>query len=157
MERPHLELMVAEAVEKHRSFTRSAYLNFKAGQSVLLADYMNNPSELARIYSSIDSIRNDEIYRIDEISIVGYSSPEGSYVSNARLSEQRARALERNLKQAYKLDDRTLRCSSVAEIGKGLPPGWKNTVLPICNGCSTLSNKPQSRCPRREDKGYRRR
>lgn len=115
VERPHLELMVAEAVEKHRSFTRSAYLNFKAGQSVLLADYMNNPSELARIYSSIDSIRNDEIYRIDEISIVGYSSPEGSYVSNARLSEQRARALERNLKQAYKLDDRTLRCSSVAE------------------------------------------
>ena len=130
VERPHLELMVAEAVEKHRSFTRSAYLNFKAGQSVLLADYMNNPSELARIYSSIGSIRNDEIYRMDEISIVGYSSPEGSYVSNARLSEQRARALERNLKQAYKLDDRTLRCSSVAENWEGLA-AWLEEYRPF--------------------------
>ena len=138
VERPHLELMVAEAVEKRRSFTRSAYLNFKAGQSVLLADYMNNPSELAKIYSSIDSIRNDEIYRIDEIGIVGYASPEGSYASNARLSEQRARALERNLKQAYKLDDRMLRCSSVAENWEGLAewleeyrPSYMQRVLDI--------------------------
>lgn len=138
VERPELELMVAEAVEKRRSFTRSAYLNFKVNQSVLLADYMNNPSELAKIYSSIDSIRNDDIYRIDEIDIVGYSSPEGSYVSNARLSEQRARALERNLKQAYKLDDRTLRCSSVAENWEGLAawleeyrPSYMQRVLDI--------------------------
>lgn len=138
VERPELELMVAEAVEKRRSFTRSAYLNFKVNQSVLLADYMNNPSELAKIYSSIDSIRNDDIYRIDEIDIVGYSSPEGSYVSNARLSEQRARALERNLKQAYKLDDRTLRCSSVAENWEGLAawleeyrPSYMQQVLDI--------------------------
>lgn len=138
VERPQLELMVAEAVEKRRSFTRNAYLNFKVAQSVLLADYMNNPSELAKIYSSIDSIRNDEIYRIDEIGIVGYSSPEGNYASNARLSEQRAKALERNLKQAYKLDDRMLRCSSVAENWEGLAawleeyrPSYMQQVLDI--------------------------
>ena len=143
VERPHLELMVAEAVEKRLSFTRSAYLNFKAGQSVLLADYMNNPSELAKIYSSIDSIRKwTGCIRIDEIGIVGYASPEGSYASNARLSEQRARALERNLATPGEADDRMLRCSSVAENwGRTCRMGRRNTVLPICNGCSTSSNR----------------
>ena len=48
---------------------------------------MNNPVELAKIYSSIDSIREDNNYRIARIEIVGYSSPEGSYAANARLSE----------------------------------------------------------------------
>ena len=53
-------------------------------QSALLADYMNNPVELAKIYSSIDSIREDNNYRIARIEIVGYSSPEGSYAANAQ-------------------------------------------------------------------------
>ena len=39
VERPNLEIMVAQAEEKRRSFTRSAYLNFKVNQSALLADY----------------------------------------------------------------------------------------------------------------------
>lgn len=71
VERPNLQIMVAQAEEKRRSFTRSAYLNFKVNQSALLADYMNNPVELAKIYSSIDSIREDNNYRIARIEIVG--------------------------------------------------------------------------------------
>ena len=71
VERPNLEIMVAQAEEKRRSFTRSAYLNFKVNQSALLADYMNNPAELAKIHSSIDSIREDDNYRIARIKIVG--------------------------------------------------------------------------------------
>ena len=115
VERPNLQIMLAQAEEKRRSFTRSAYLNFKVNQSALLADYMNNPVELAKIYSSIDSIREDNNYRIARIEIVGYSSPEGSYAANARLSEQRAKALEQNLKHAYQLDDSMIDCRSVPE------------------------------------------
>ena len=138
VERPNLEIMVAQAEEKRRSFTRSAYLNFKVNQSALLADYMNNPVELAKIYSSIDSIREDNNYRIARIEIVGYSSPEGSYAANARLSEQRAKALEQNLKHAYKLDDSMIDCRSVPENWEGLAawlreyrPSYMQKVLDI--------------------------
>ena len=138
VERPDLQIMVAQAEEKRRSFTRSAYLNFKVNQSALLADYMNNPVELAKIYSSIDSIRGDDNYRIDRIKMVGYSSPEGSYDANARLSEQRAKALEQNLKHAYKLDDSMMECRSVPENWEGLAawlreyrPSYMQKVLDI--------------------------
>ena len=138
VERPNLEIMVAQAEEKRRSFTRSAYLNFKVNQSALLADYMNNPAELAKIYSSIDSIRADDNYCIARIRIVGYSSPEGNYAANARLSEQRAKALEQNLKHAYKLDDSMIDCRSVPENWEGLAawlceyrPSYMQKVLDI--------------------------
>ena len=138
VERPNLEIMVAQAEEKRRSFTRSAYLNFKVNQSVLLADYMNNPAELAKIYSSIDSIREDDNYRIARIKIVGYSSPEGNYDANARLSEQRAIALVQNLKHAYKLDGSMIECRSVPENWEGLAawlreyrPSYMQKVLDI--------------------------
>ena len=138
VERPNLQIMVAQAEEKRRSFTRSAYLNFKVNQSELLADYMNNPAELAKIYSSIDSIREDNNYRIARIEIVGYSSPEGSYAANARLSEQRAKALEQNLKHAYQLDDSMIDCRSVPENWEGLAawlreyrPSYMQKVLDI--------------------------
>ena len=138
VERPNLQIMVAQAEEKRRSFTRSAYLNFKVNQSALLADYMNNPVELAKIYSSIDSIREDNNYRIARIEIVGYSSPDGSYAANARLSEQRAKALEQNLKHAYQLDDSMIDCRSVPENWEGLAawlreyrPSYMQKVLDI--------------------------
>ena len=138
VERPNLQIMVAQAEEKRRSFTRSAYLNFKVNQSALLAVYMNNPVELAKIYSSIDSIREDNNYRIARIEIVGYSSPEGSYAANARLSEQRAKALEQNLKHAYQLDDSMIDCRSVPENWEGLAawlreyrPSYMQKVLDI--------------------------
>lgn len=138
VERPNLEIMVAQAEEKRRSFTRSAYLNFKVNQSALLADYMNNPAELAKIYSSIDSIRGDDNYRISRIRIVGYSSPEGSYDANARLSKQRAKALEQNLKRAYNLNDNMIACSSMPENWEGLAawlreyrPSYMQKVLDI--------------------------
>lgn len=138
VERPNLEIMVAQAEEKRRSFTRSAYLNFKVNQSALLADYMNNPIELAKIYSSIDSIRGDDNYRIARIRIVGYSSPEGSYDANARLSEQRAKALEKNLIHVYNLDNNMVECSSVPENWEGLTawlrehrPSYMQKVLDI--------------------------
>lgn len=138
VERPNLEIMVAQAEEKRRSFTRSAYLNFKVNQSTLLADYMNNPTELAKIYSSIDSIRGDDNYRIARIRIVGYSSPEGSYNANAHLSEQRAKALEQNLMHVYNLDNNMVECSSVPENWEGLTawlrehrPSYMQKVLDI--------------------------
>lgn len=138
VERPNLQIMVAQAEEKRRSFTRSAYLNFKVNQSVLLADYMNNPAELAKIYSSIDSIREDDNYRIARIKIVSYSSPEGNYDANARLSEQRAIALVQNLKHAYKLDGSMIECRSVPENWEGLAawlreyrPSYMQKVLDI--------------------------
>ena len=69
---------------------------------------------------------------------MGYSSPEGSYAANARLSEQRAKALEQNLKHAYQLDDSMIDCRSVPENWEGLAawlreyrPSYMQKVLDI--------------------------
>jgi len=142
VERPNLQIMVAQAEEKRRSFTRSAYLNFKVNQSVLLADYMNNPAELAKIYSSIDSIREDDNYRIARIKIVGYSSPEGNYDANARLSEQRAIALVQNLKHAYKLDGSMIECRSVPENWEGLA-AWLREYRPSYKVLDIIGQIPE--------------
>ena len=143
VERPDLEFIMAAPVEKKRSFTRSAYFNFKVNQTILLADYMNNAAELAKMYNSIDSIRNEHNYKISDINIIGYASPEGSYANNARLSELRAQALVVNLRRVYNLDNIRINSSSVAENWEGLrewlleyKPSYMQRVIDIIDNTS---------------------
>ena len=82
----------AEAV-KSRSMAGSAYLDFPVNQTTIQPDYRNNPSELAKIRRSIEAVRGNQFASITALTIKGYASPEGSYASNARLAEGRAKAL----------------------------------------------------------------
>ena len=153
VERPNLEIMVAQAEEKRVLSPAVHILIFKSEPVGIAADYMNNPAELAKIHSSIDSIREDDNYRIARIKIVGYSSPEGNYDANARLSEQRAKAVVQNLKHAYKVDDSMIECRSVPENWEGLAawlceyrPSYMQKVLDI------IGQTPRTGCARCEDK-----
>lgn len=83
---------VAET-EKHRAEVGTAYLDFQVGKSEILSDFRNNAAELDKINQTIRSITSDKNITPKGIMLKGYASPEGSYASNDRLSENRVKAL----------------------------------------------------------------
>ena len=62
---------------------------------------MNNPQELAKIRKMIDELKSDPNVKVNRLDIIGYASPEGTLVTNKRLSEGRAMALRDYLASKY--------------------------------------------------------
>ena len=91
---------VAEEV-KARQLAGSAYLDFPVNQTTIQPDYRNNPAELAKIRETVEAVRGNKFATITGLTIKGYASPEGSYSSNARLAEGRAKALLDYVKGLY--------------------------------------------------------
>lgn len=79
--------------EKHRAEVGTAYLDFQVGKSQILPDFRNNAVELDKIDGTIRSVTSDKNITPKGIVLKGYASPEGSYVSNDRLSDNRVKAL----------------------------------------------------------------
>ena len=94
----------AEAV-KARSESGSAYLDFVVARSEIITGFRNNASELQKIYSTIEQVRNNPDVTITGLSIVGHASPEGSYASNMALSERRAQALKNHICSIFDLNE----------------------------------------------------
>lgn len=91
---PTLAYITPEAeTEKHRAEVGTAYLDFQVGQSQILPDFRNNAAELQKINQTIRSITSDKNITPKGILLKGYASPEGSYASNDRLSDNRVKAL----------------------------------------------------------------
>ncbi|MCD7977090.1 MAG: DUF3868 domain-containing protein [Tannerellaceae bacterium] len=82
---------------KTRSEQQEAYLDFPVGQTRILPDFGNNPVELAKIERMIADLRNEHNLTVDQVSITGYASPEGSVALNDRLAQGRAEALKNYL------------------------------------------------------------
>ncbi|MEG1622998.1 MAG: DUF3868 domain-containing protein [Alistipes sp.] len=70
----------------------AAYLDFPIGQSRVLPDYSNNPQELKRVNSSLDSLWNNKNITITAIYLTGFASPDGGTAFNQKLSKSRADA-----------------------------------------------------------------
>ena len=79
--------------EKHRAEAGTAYLEFQVGKSIILNDFRNNASELAKIENTINTVVGDKNITPKGIMLKGYASPEGSYASNERLADSRVKAL----------------------------------------------------------------
>lgn len=92
---------VAEAV-KTREIAARAYIDFPVNKIEIYPDYRRNPSELAKIRATIDSIRNDKDITVTSLHISGTASPEGSYQNNVRLAKGRTEALKNYVQNLYK-------------------------------------------------------
>lgn len=92
---------VAEAV-KTREIAARAYIDFPVNKVEIYPDYRRNPSELAKIRATIDSIRNDKDITVTSLHISGTASPEGSYQNNVRLAKGRTEALKNYVQNLYK-------------------------------------------------------
>lgn len=110
----------AEAVVKERSISGEAYVIFESGKSEVAPKYRNNETELAKIRSTIDSVRFDADIVITQISLCGYSSPEGKYAKNEELARKRTEAIRDYVSGLYNLPGDIYATASVAENWEGL-------------------------------------
>lgn len=118
----------AEAV-KSRSLSGSAYVDFVVSQTIIRPEYHNNRVELAKITSTIDSVRNDKDITITSISIKGYASPEGSYENNARLAKGRTESLRKYVSELYSFPRGFIETSYEPENWEGLRDYVENSYL----------------------------
>lgn len=105
---------------KRAQLEGSAQIQFPAGQCVVLPDYGNNRTELAKIAAVIDSVKNDADISISSIRLKGFASPEGDYQSNARLAAARTEAISKYLCEQEQLDHSLLGSESEPEDWEGV-------------------------------------
>lgn len=92
---------VAEAT-KTREIAARAYIDFPVNQTVIYPNYRRNPTELAKIRATIDSIRTDKDITVTSLHISGTASPEGGYQNNVRLASGRTEALKNYVQGLYR-------------------------------------------------------
>lgn len=107
-------------IEKTRSVTGNAYIDFPVNQTVIYPDYRRNPQELAAIQATIDAIRTDSDVSITSLSFKGFASPEGSYANNERLAKGRTEALIDYVRTLYSFPADAMHASWEAEDWAGL-------------------------------------
>lgn len=129
--RDHYVKPKAEAI-KVRAEKGEAYLSFKLNKSDILADFRENATELRKITSTIDLVKNDKDVSITNIDIHGYASPDGPYANNVRLANNRAAALRNYVCNLYTIDKKLFTYHATPEDWEG----FKKKV-----GASNLADK----------------
>lgn len=87
--------------EKVRELSGRAYIDFPVNMTDLYPNYRNNPTELAKIIATIDSVRNDKDITVRRITIKGWASPESPWENNARLAKGRTATLKQYVQNLY--------------------------------------------------------
>lgn len=109
----------AEAV-KTREVKGSAFIDFPVNRTEIYENYRNNPSELQKIRTTIDVVKNDPDTRITSVHIKGYASPEGSYANNIRLAKGRTETLMHYVQRLYDFPASTMATEFEPEDWEGL-------------------------------------
>jgi len=112
--RPQAEMV------KSRSLEGSAYIDFPVDKTAIYPDYRNNASELSKIESTIDSVRNDADITITSVWLKGYASPESPYDHNKELAEGRTEALKSYIGRLYSFDENIIEVAYEPENWEGL-------------------------------------
>jgi hypothetical protein len=113
-----------------RSLSGSAFVHFPVNQTVILPNHHQNQTELGKILHTIDQVKGDPDFRIDQVIIHGYASPEGTYASNAALAKGRAEALTRYVADASGLPLSQFVSESTPEDWDGLVAHLKENPTP---------------------------
>lgn len=128
---PHFVYVSPQAeTRKTRHEKGAAYVDFPVNKTGIYPAYRNNRSELAKIENTINRIKGDADVSINNITIKGYASPEGSYANNSRLAEARTRSLVDYLKKEYPLDASLFQLDYEPEDWEGLRAYVIKGILP---------------------------
>ena len=145
--RDHYVKPKAEAI-KVRAEKGEAYLSFKLNKSDILADFRENATELRKITSTIDLVKNDKDVSITNIDIHGYASPDGPYANNVRLANNRAAALRNYVCNLYTIDKKLFTYHATPEDWEGFKKkveasnlADKSAILAVANSSLTPDAK----------------
>lgn len=147
--RDHYVKPKAEAI-KVRAEKGEAYLSFKLNKSDILADFRENATELGKITSTIDLVKNDKDVSITNIDIHGYASPDGPYDNNVRLANNRAAALRNYVCNLYTIDNKLFTYHATPEDWEGFKKkveasnlADKTAILAVANSSLAPDAKDQ--------------
>lgn len=107
-------------IEKVRSLSGEAYIDFPVDQTVIYPDYHSNTAELAKIEGTIDSVRSDKDVTITSVWLKGYASPESPYNHNTDLAMGRTAALKAHIGQLFHFADSVISTDYEPENWEGL-------------------------------------
>ena len=107
-------------MEKVRSLSGSAFIDFPVDRTEIHPDYRRNTVELAKIEATIDSVRNDSDVTITSVWLKGYASPESPYAHNRDLAIGRTAALKRHIGLLYHFPDGIIQTDYEPEDWAGL-------------------------------------
>ncbi len=142
----------AKEIEKTRSVTGNAYIDFPVNQTVIYPDYRRNPQELAAIRATIDEIRSDSDVTITSISFKGFASPEGSYANNERLAKGRTEALIDYVRNLYSFPSSVMHASWEAEDWSGLEARLRGLDIPNRDAMLAVVSDPDLTPDRKDAK-----
>ena len=110
----------AETTVKERNISGEAYVVFASGKTAVDPAYRDNAAELEKIKATIDSVRADADVTITEVLLRGYSSPDGKFATNERLSLARTKAIKDYVSSLDSLSESVFKAESVPENWDGL-------------------------------------
>lgn len=96
---------VKKVIERYSVVNDRNYLSFKIGKSNIIDTLGDNANQLGKIKNMMDQMLIQQDYYIDTIVLTAAASPEGYAIKNAVLARERAKSLEKYLKDYYKLPD----------------------------------------------------
>lgn len=127
----------------------NCYLAYPLGKYEVLRDFGTNDSELTRLEGFIRRAFSDTLIYVHSVQLTGYSSIDGTYAANERLSKNRVNGMRQYLDKEYDLLSRyPLRVHAVPEdwvtlrrlIAASSYP-WKEKVLRIIDGTGVFDGR----------------
>ena len=137
----HFVTPTAERV-KLRELSGKAYIDFPVNKTELYPDYRKNPTELAKIVATIDSVRNDRDVTVKRITIKGWASPESSWENNTRLAKGRTATLKQYVQNLYKFPEGFIETDYCPEDWIGLRAFVESSNLPHRDEILALIDDP---------------
>lgn len=105
---------------KHRAENVELYLDYPQGKDDIYPDFKDNRGEIDKIDRVMRSLAESHLSSLAGISVRGYSSPEGAYGDNERLSKARSTLFANYMLKAYQIPRDWISISSVGEDWEGL-------------------------------------
>lgn len=91
---PTMSFITPQKQTKNRTLLKDLYIKYPLNKVVIYPEYMDNPQELEKALTMIETINNDRDVVVKDILIQGYASPEALIKYNDSLSYWRADALK---------------------------------------------------------------
>lgn len=116
---------LADRGPKHVDNTRKVTLHYTFDSAKINENFKENEKQLFLLANTLN-----EAVKIDSITIISYSSPEGSHHHNARLAQERGAVLKEFLLKEY---GDSLRLSSERILLKPVAENWEGLTEMACS------------------------
>lgn len=120
-------------IRKERFIEGNAYVDYPVSETDIYPDYHNNTVELAKIRSTIDSVKFDQDVSVTSIFIKGFASPESPYDNNTRLAKGRTQSIKDYVLNMYSFDNQVINTNYEPENWEGLREYLVSSSLPYKN------------------------